>query len=131
MRISDWSSDVCSSDLLDRGGANRLKGFGIARLLGHACSETGEARQTADRQWRQRVLLYAGERAMTSENETPFEETQEMGDGGCHAGVLFNSSSRSAYRTGHQEAVRRGCGQIRPCGPCFRTVGCLGIGGMI
>src|SRR3546814_1623082 len=105
MRISDWSSDVCSSDLkalfdlkpdtgegnrrqrvlqgkeisgsllahqigtggerltqLDRGGANRLKGFGIARLLGHACSETGETRQTADRQWRQRVLLYAGER---------------------------------------------------------------------
>src|SRR3546814_3494886 len=64
---------------LDRGGANRLKGFGIARLLGHACSETGETRQTADRQWRQRVLLYAGERAMTSENATPFEETPEIG----------------------------------------------------
>src|SRR3546814_12643271 len=60
---------------LDRGGANRLKGFGIARLLGHACSETGETRQTADRQWRQRVLLYAGERAMTSANAPPFEET--------------------------------------------------------
>src|SRR3546814_8819870 len=99
VRISGWSSDVCSSDLerltqLERGGANRLKGFGIARLLGHACPETGETRQTADRQWRQRVLLYAGERAMTSENATPFEETPEMGDGGCHAGVLIKSSSR-------------------------------------
>src|SRR3546814_16533640 len=25
MRISDWSSDVCSSDLLDRGGADRAR----------------------------------------------------------------------------------------------------------
>src|SRR3546814_4736734 len=106
MRISDWSSDVCSSDLLDRGGANRLKGFGIARLLGHACSETGETRQTADRQWRQRVLLYAGERAMTSENATPFEETPEMGDGGCHAGVLIKDRKSTRLNSSHYCASR-------------------------
>src|SRR3546814_13589925 len=96
---------------LDRGGANRLKGFGIARLLGHACSETGETRQTADRQWRQRVLLYAGERAMTSENATTFEETPEVGDGGRPAGGLLKSLSRCESRPGHQATVPRGCGQ--------------------
>src|SRR3546814_16033869 len=117
MRISDWSSDVCSSDLsadgsfvkrgkqdferlakalfdlkpdtgegnrrqrvlqgkeisgsllahqigtggerltqLDRGGANRLKAFGIARLLAHPCPATGEPRHTAARPRQQRGL---------------------------------------------------------------------------
>src|SRR3546814_16235835 len=36
MRISDWSSDVCSSDLIDRvlgGGFGALKGLIVASLL--------------------------------------------------------------------------------------------------
>src|SRR3546814_254611 len=45
MRISDWSSDVCSSDLLRRlrAGAN------IADLRHAADSLTGEMRQAAER----------------------------------------------------------------------------------
>src|SRR3546814_9003945 len=35
MRISDWSSDVCSSDLLDDHGRNRLPGDGFTL---HACA---------------------------------------------------------------------------------------------
>src|SRR3546814_14175145 len=40
MRISDWSSDVCSSDLSQRGGGHayrihefRFKGMGVASIL--------------------------------------------------------------------------------------------------
>src|SRR3546814_13368061 len=29
MRISDWSSDVCSSDLFPRSGSSRNSGFGV------------------------------------------------------------------------------------------------------
>src|SRR3546814_4935169 len=34
MRISDWSSDVCSSDLLERAGKERLLADRLVRELG-------------------------------------------------------------------------------------------------
>src|SRR3546814_16038665 len=40
MRISDWSSDVCSSDLTagcDRQGARRAEGAGNPRAVGSEC----------------------------------------------------------------------------------------------
>src|SRR3546814_18872557 len=44
MRISDWSSDVCSSDLLGQGGNVRALGGGIG-LAGCARKPTGELRR--------------------------------------------------------------------------------------
>src|SRR3546814_16356275 len=58
MRISDWSSDVCSSDLIDRndywqcayvfpkGGADRVRGQGLAHFhdeIAHANPDLAEA----------------------------------------------------------------------------------------
>src|SRR3546814_5301637 len=36
MRISDWSSDVCSSDLIIRSGATHVL-FGTIEMFPHAC----------------------------------------------------------------------------------------------
>src|SRR3546814_19599857 len=46
MRISDWSSDVCSSDLL-RGGARGVGGLAIA-AAGHGGGGDGQQRGTED-----------------------------------------------------------------------------------
>src|SRR3546814_12953960 len=46
MRISDWSSDVCSSDLL-RGGARGVGGLAIAPA-GHGGGGDGQQRGTED-----------------------------------------------------------------------------------
>src|SRR3546814_2780119 len=37
MRISDWSSDVCSSDLIARPGRHRLRARTLGRYLGRQC----------------------------------------------------------------------------------------------
>src|SRR3546814_6437576 len=52
MRISDWSSDVCSSDLLYAGAAiglvlAALAGFGVARMTGPS-APTAETETAAD-----------------------------------------------------------------------------------
>src|SRR3546814_17836235 len=41
MRISDWSSDVCSSDLLSRDGVVRLLGDGFEVRVLHDLSDLG------------------------------------------------------------------------------------------
>src|SRR3546814_3112162 len=41
MRISDWSSDVCSSDLLDRVAAETLVGARPAAVINASSSMTG------------------------------------------------------------------------------------------
>src|SRR3546814_18485755 len=47
MRISDWSSDVCSSDLLDEWRAAAARGHELGNhTLFHQCSGSGE-----DRDW--------------------------------------------------------------------------------
>src|SRR3546814_16690045 len=40
MRISDWSSDVCSSDLQFPDGVSKMQCCSIASLLAHAPGET-------------------------------------------------------------------------------------------
>src|SRR3546814_4937654 len=44
MRISDWSSDVCSSDLGRRGGVGLVFGLGCKRGRGRALGDRGRER---------------------------------------------------------------------------------------
>src|SRR3546814_17165676 len=50
MRISDWSSDVCSSDLLDAfGDQYMVRGFGVSQTVnGVATAVLNHARDTAN-----------------------------------------------------------------------------------
>src|SRR3546814_5027064 len=43
MRISDWSSDVCSSDLLRRGARSQHYGRRVARDHVYHCEEQGDS----------------------------------------------------------------------------------------
>src|SRR3546814_17271258 len=82
MRISDWSSDVCSSDLVDA-AFKRLTAFfeaslnkGLARELEVTSPEYGLARQIADRkgQLRRTNLILVSERTLS-------DRLQSMPDG--------------------------------------------------
>src|SRR3546814_10846425 len=48
VRISDWSSDVCSSDLLDAGGLEDLLAQSRDLPLGFLCHHGGRSAQAAD-----------------------------------------------------------------------------------
>jgi len=77
---------------LDRGRADRLEGVGIARLRRHPRAETGEPHQPPHRRGRQRIALYAAQRAMPRQRPPPFQEPPDMGDVAGHSRV--RSSSR-------------------------------------
>src|SRR3546814_3663295 len=62
MRISDWSSDVCSSDLITRGQVKKLEASGIenmAALARHAGPVSGVASATAEKLVGQARLQHA------------------------------------------------------------------------
>src|SRR3546814_2341672 len=59
MRISDWSSDVCSSDLVLGQVLAQLAGGALVRRLGHARHHAAEAGEHVDR----RVVVGGGELA--------------------------------------------------------------------
>src|SRR3546814_14359535 len=65
MRISDWSSDVCSSDLRHRAGAAREDGLivaAVARIAGLVALDVGRQRHDAVRlQRRQQGAVAAPE----------------------------------------------------------------------
>src|SRR3546814_4410888 len=104
MRISDWSSDVCSSDLLGThapadGGdildALRLIG---ARLLGGAVLAQPAAAQVGDVLGRDRQALALGHQAR-----------QRGRNSGYHAGVLsVHLEKRVFYRPGLSARKRVG-----------------------
>src|SRR3546814_6410647 len=63
MRISDWSSDVCSSDLAEP-GAIGLSCFGVGLVGGHGVVGQGSAfRELGDRGMRGRARQTPGSRA--------------------------------------------------------------------
>ena len=72
---------------LDRGGADRLEGVGIARRLGDARAEARDAREAADGARGVGIALDAGERAVAREDAAPFEQAPEMDRGGGHVAV--------------------------------------------
>src|SRR3546814_13019623 len=69
MRISDWSSDVCSSDLLDVDQAERLdRTFEFDHRLGHAFDAVFDQR-VDDVAHRNRTIKLAGVRRMTDQDD--------------------------------------------------------------
>src|SRR3546814_2681109 len=84
MRISDWSSDVCSSDLLvTHYGTVKLIDFGIARLADSGVQAPGA--ESASRSSLQNLSLTPGYAA--PERMTGSEVTTEIGRASCRERV--------------------------------------------
>src|SRR3546814_5731951 len=69
MRISDWSSDVCSSDLLRQGdyvAALRARDEWDALLDAQPTPERGDKEQAKSKVWRAEILARMGQRAQAT-----------------------------------------------------------------
>src|SRR3546814_16183077 len=67
MRISDWSSDVCSSDLaVERAGGGRIEGVDRQRRFARA-RDAGDAGEGAERELRIDIPEVVGARALDGE----------------------------------------------------------------
>src|SRR3546814_7994831 len=122
MRISDWSSDVCSSDLLTRRLGGELLGEGALRLLhlvqpleqrgGHLLGEAGAdapgvdqlaapmvaEHQRADRLARGRRGHEAGDDERSEEHMSELQSVMSNSDAAfCLKNKTFNNKTASYY----------------------------------
>src|SRR3546814_15411236 len=106
MRISDWSSDVCSSDLPVRNRAVRHRAFDAHRAAVHDVQPSAHGEFVA--------LCVAAEIVVIVENEDPrrrlFCLTVEMGRGKAAAAAAADDQviGRSEERRGGKEGVSKG-----------------------
>src|SRR3546814_17462452 len=68
MRISDWSSDVCSSDLFCQSAIMRATSLSCARNRARACAMTDQFQLTEDQ-----LAIQEMARRFTADNITPFD----------------------------------------------------------
>ena len=95
---------------LDRGGADRLEGIGVARRRRHARAEARDAGEAADGGRRVAVLLDPAQRAVASEDAAPLQQSPDMDDGGRHASAppVREEHGRCAIRSSSPNGSRRG-----------------------
>src|SRR3546814_12428436 len=96
MRISDWSSDVCSSDLAARGRIDEA-GDG-AQQGGLAAAGRAEKREELARRDVERGILDGGKIAETDADAI-------KGDGGCHGKRKAESDGTEIGRASCRERV--------------------------
>src|SRR3546814_5260376 len=108
MRISDWSSDVCSSDLVLGQVLAQLAGGALVRRLGHARHHAAEAGEHVDR----RVVVGGGE--LAREHDVAVEDRAHFLDDRVAAvlvlgqhGVEGGERTRSEKHTSELQSLMR------------------------
>src|SRR3546814_20106585 len=119
MRISDWSSDVCSSDLFCQSAIMRATSLSCARNRARACAMTDQFQLTEDQ-----LAIQEMAQRFTADNITPFaaewdeqhhfprdiiQMTGELG-----FGVIYVSEESGGIAIGRLDIVRASC-RVRVC----------------
>src|SRR3546814_18334354 len=112
MRISDWSSDVCSSDLPDRQDLAPVEGVAgghLDRALDHSGEAVGEIiPEAAEVRLEGRAADHGGPRPLDDSDRVDRPDgksvgTGKSGSGGVVLGVvrIFNKQRKKTYKIVH------------------------------